>query len=90
VARAYKRGSGARQSPLEFDGFDVKQGQGGGYTTTANRDTAWLLSTAGVGADDDYYDYDEYDEGPPVPDEWDTMEPKYVNGKRVLINKQIE
>ncbi|KAI8471574.1 MAG: translation initiation factor IF-3, N-terminal domain-containing protein [Monoraphidium minutum] len=78
--RAYKRGRTA-----EFEGFE---GLRGGYTPPP-RDTAWLLSTAGVG--EDYYDdYDDYEDGPPVPDEWDTMEPKFVNDRRVLINKQID
>jgi hypothetical protein len=80
---AYKRPKG-----MDFEGLEFKSG---GYSAPSPRhDTAWLLSTAGVGAEDDYYDYDEYDDGPLVPNEWDSMEPKFVNNKRVLLNKQIE
>lgn len=45
-----------------------------------------------MGGPDDFYgdEYDDYEDGPPIPDEWDTMEPKYVNDRRVLINRQIE
>lgn len=77
AARAFKR-----NRTVEFDGFLDK-----GAYPSAPRDTAWLLSTVG----DDYYDYDDdYEDGPPIPDEWDTMDPKYVNDRRVLINRQIE
>lgn len=81
AARAFKR-----NRPVDFEGFDFK----GGYGPPPTNGTAWLLSTAGVG--DEYYDdYDDnYEDGPPIPDQWDTMEPKYVNDRRVLINKQIE
>lgn len=77
VAGAYKR-----SRTMEFEGFDLRS------PLPPSRDTAWLLSTAGVG-DDDYYDYDEYDDGTPVPDEWDSMDPKYVNGRQVQVNRQI-
>ena len=85
AASAYKRGRVA-----EFQDFDMLRTPGNSSKYNTN-DAAWLLST--VGADDDSM-YDDYatddDYGPVVPDEWDTMEPKFVNRKQVLINMQIQ
>jgi hypothetical protein len=78
ATRAYKR-------KTEFDGFADLQAY-----PPAPRDAAWLLSTAGMGGDDYYDEYDDYEDAQPVPDEWDSMDPKYVNGRRVLLNRQIE
>ena len=78
ATRAYKRN-------VQFDGFSLSQSP---YPPPPSRDAAWLLNSTGMG--DDYYDeYDEYDETP-VPNEWESMEPKFVNGRRVLLNLQIE
>lgn len=80
VPQAFKR-----DRTVEFDGFQVRQGLRGDP-----RDATWLLSTVGNGDYDDY-DYDDYDDqGPPVPDQWESMDPKYVNGRQVLVNRQIE
>lgn len=86
---AYKRGSG-RQGVEDFEGFDTLSrggGGGGGYGNTA-RETAWLLSS--VGGDDEYFDdYGDY-EDLQLPDQWENMDPKFVNGRQVLVNLQIE
>lgn len=76
MSRAYKRG----RNTVEFEGFDLRG-------PPLKNSTEWLLSTAGVG-DEDYYDDYDFDET--VPDEWDNMDPKYVNNKQVLVNRQIE
>jgi hypothetical protein len=70
-------------APREFEGFDMR--------SPLQRDTAWLLSTAGYGSNYDEYDYyDDYEDGLVVPDEWESMEPKYVNGRQVQFNLQIQ
>jgi hypothetical protein len=74
---AYKRGARTMQQQ-DFEGFTDQ---------SSSRDAAWLLSTVG-GEDGWDYDWDEY-EDLAIPDEWDSMEPKHVNNKRVLLNLQI-
>ena len=71
-------------APREFEGFDMR-------SSPLQRDTAWLLSTAGYPNYDDEYDYyDDYEDGLAVADEWESKEPKYVNGKQVQYNLQIQ
>ena len=82
VCPAYRRG---REVVTEFDGFDSNSWQRG----TASRGNDLLLGQwyDADGIDEEYDDYDDFDAN--MPDPWENMDPKYVNGRQVLINMQI-
>lgn len=90
---AYKRD---RQPVTEFDGFRDgfrdsfrdDYGLSNNWRTPPGGASDLLLGDWGYGDyDEGYDDYDDFDQQ--LPDPWENTDPKYVNGKQVLVNLQI-